>query len=571
MLVSDAQLAMREGRLPDAAVLLRGALEAQPQNPELHYNLALVLARLGRFTEAVPHFTFCSHAAPDNAELLNNLGNAQRLAGCREEALGSFERALRLAPGHPAALCNRGWLHLRSGDTTRAHADFSAALKGDDSLAEAWRGLGECELAGKSWGAAEQALERSLALQGGSADALNSLGVAAVKQGAAERARELFKRALALNPDQVDALTNLGITCEQLGRLDEAERSLQRAVSLRPGFAPAHFHLAHLARHVPQAGERAAIEAALSRNPPTAARIDLEFALGKTLARLGEFRSAFPHFAAARALMAERQPFDLAAETRRMERIAAAHRRVAPAPEPGAEMLFVVGMPRSGTTLTEQILASHSRVQALGESGRVSAGLARIKAATGRPYPEAADCLAADLRAGLRADLLAQPRDARARQLLVDTTPTNFLYLGLLAELLPRCRIVHCRRNPLDTCLSIFEHPLSGAHGYANRLDTLAGCYRAYRDLMAVWEERLPGRIHTLDYESLVAAPEAGIRGLLQFCGLPFEAACLAFHRTERTVRTPSASQVRQPISAASVGRWRVYEAFLAPLVEGLA
>ena len=569
MPINEAKQAMREGRLEDAAVLLRNALSGRTGHPELHYNLAMVLIRLGRFGEAVDHFEICSKAAPDNPEILNNLANAQRLSGQQDRSRRNFDRVLELSPGHPGALCNRGWLQLGASDPVSALRDFREALQRDTGLSEAWRGLGECELTRGNWEAGQQALERSLALRPDSADTLNSLGVASVKQSQLARAADFFERALKLQPGHVDALTNHGITCEQLGRLDDAERSLQQAVSRRPGFAPAHFHLAQLAKHEPSVSERHAIEVALAGNPPPAACIDLEFALGKTLAKLGDHDEAFAHFAAARTLLADSQPFDLAAEVKGMSRILEMHPHVSP-PGETVDMIFVVGMPRSGTTLADQILASHSQTIAIGESGRVGHVLSRITRATGNSYPDAYRGLDSRLVSELSTELLSRPQDGGSSAVLLDTTPSNFLYLGLLADLLPGCRFVHCRRNPLDTCLSIFEHPLTRSHAYANRLESLAEYYIAYRDMMQTWQERLGARIHNLDYESLVEAPEEEIRKLLAHCSLPFETACLEFHRTERAVLTPSASQVRQPISTASVGRWRNYEKFLGPLLERL-
>jgi hypothetical protein len=228
-------------------------------------------------------------------------------------------------------------------------------------------------------------------------------------------------------------------------------------------------------------------------------------------------------------------------------------------------------MPRSGTTLTEQILASHSQVQALGESGLVGRLLAHLDSLLGQPYPQCWDRLNSSQKEALAATAIEGATLSADKNLLVDTTPGNFLYLGLLSQLFPRARFVQCQRDARDTCLSIFEHPLSRAHAYANSLESLADYYLLYEGAMKHWQTLMGKRLHIHGYESLVGNPEASVRALLTFSGLPYERNCLQFHESQRTITTASASQVRQALNSASVGRWRNYEKFLEPLTKRLA
>ena len=191
----------------------------------------------------------------------------------------------------------------------------------------------------------------------------------------------------------------------------------------------------------------------------------------------------------------------------------------------------------------------------------------RAIAITGKPFPAGLSEMGTselhDLGAGYL-DSLRKHAGMAGR--VTDTTPMNFPLVGLIAAMLPHARLVHCVRDPMDTCVSIFQQPLSGSHAYANDLADLGGFYRLYKELMAHWYSVLPGRIYNLDYEALVNDSETGIRKLLDYCGLPFHADCLSFHKTKRQVRSPSASLVRQPVYTGSIGRWKRYESRLAPL-----
>jgi hypothetical protein len=225
-------------------------------------------------------------------------------------------------------------------------------------------------------------------------------------------------------------------------------------------------------------------------------------------------------------------------------------------------------MPRSGTTLVDQILASHPEAQSLGESGAVATILALYQEKLGRTYPDGME----DLGASDRTELSEALRQALGHHdgITVDTSPSNLLYAGLIAELLPDARFVYCQRDSRDTCVSIFEQPLSAAHGYANRLEDLGRYYSACFDLARHWQSLLGDRLYTARYEQLCESPESGIKGLLAACSLPFNAKCLEFYRQERAVITPSAGQVRQPISRQSIGRWQRYASELQPLLAQL-
>ena len=230
-------------------------------------------------------------------------------------------------------------------------------------------------------------------------------------------------------------------------------------------------------------------------------------------------------------------------------------------------VVFVIGMPRSGTSLTEQILASHTAVYGAGELSLIAETRREIAKLTGRSFPQ--NCNLID-EAHMELLGLSYLKDLKKRspkaEIITDTNPMNFLYTGLIAALLPNARFINCVRNPMDNCLSIFKHLLAEPHAYSHDLEDLGAYFNLHRSLMRHWHETLPDRIYDLPYETLVANSENEIRKLLEFCRLPFEENCLQFHKTSRVVRTPSASQVRQPLYTDTINLWKRYEQQLRPL-----
>lgn len=566
MNIEAAQQAMKEGRLSDAKKHLILALKSQPSRPELHYNLAMVLIKQKDFAGAAEYFSNCLSFAPNNVELLNNVGNSQRLCGQHDAALKHLNQALDIAPAHIGARCNRAWLLLKTGQIKQAAEDFSRVTKASKEFSDAWRGLAEAHIALNDFDAAHSSLKKSLALFPQSADLHNTLGTLHIKQRETEQALVCFEQALALSPLHAEASINHGITCEQLGRETDAEKSLLRALEARPGFAAAHFHLAHLACHQVTPSEIKAMKRALTHEKSNTNLINLHFAMGKALAKQQLSDEAFPHFIAARQYLSHEQTFDQQKSMNLFTEIKACHHQ--PASSTGVSTIFVVGMPRSGTTLTDQILASHPQTHAMGESGVINKLLKAYKEQTSHAYPTGFNELSAQGKNELSQFLSTAINPTGETIINIDTSPSNFLYLGLLAELLPDARFVHCSRDPLDTCVSIFEHPLSHDHSYANSLTDLGTYYQRYRDLVTHWQTLLGGRLFTLSYEELLENPREQIAKLLQHCGLEFDEQCLSFYQTERAILTPSASQVRKPLNKDSIGRWRAYEKHLGPLLQ---
>ena len=408
----------------------------------------------------------------------------------------------------------------------------------------------------------------------------NALGAVQFAAGEIDAAAQSFEQALAIDADSADALDNLGLIWAARGDRSRAESNFERALACNPAHGPAWRDLAAL-EHGPDAARALAsrLEAMLATLPDTApARVPMGFALGRLADLMGDYERAFTAFAAANATRRANTPYDSAAQARFIDSLMKVFdaRFFAAEQSAGSDSerpLFIVGMPRSGTSLIEQILASHRHIHGAGELTFFPEQVTRLPALLGssRPFPQ---CLTGDRAAlsALATDYLAllEARGNEARR-VIDKMPYNFLYLGLIAVLFPRARVIHCRRDAMATCFSLFTHDLAGSHPYAYALEDLAGAYAGYERLMAHWRHCLPLTMLEIDYEALVDDLGAGARTLVEFTGLPFDAACLDFHRNPRAVTTASQWQVRQPVYATAKTRWTRYRGQLEPLAAALA
>jgi tetratricopeptide (TPR) repeat protein len=416
-------------------------------------------------------------------------------------------------------------------------------------------------------------------------DAVNQMGRVAFERGDLEGSLTHYRRALALNPNLADAHNNMGNALKELGRLDEANSAYVEAIRLEPGLTGAHLNLADSKTFTRNDSQLAALETLAAKTDCLSAadRIHLGFALAKAYADLKDHPRAFKHLREANAAKRATIAYDEAATFAFFDRIertftAAAIRTRSGGGDPSAMPIFVIGMPRSGTTLVEQILASHPMVFGAGELRALYDIVATVHDVAGNTldYPEfmsVADGTALR-QIGLRyiAELRKRaPTSERVPGRITDKMPSNYYYVGLIHLALPNAKIVHCVRDPIDTCISCFTKLFTAEQSHTYDLAELGRYYRRYQRLMAHWRRVLPaGRMLDIRYEDVVADLEGQARRLLDYCGLPWDDGCLAFHRTVRPVRTASATQVRQPIYKSAVGRWKAYEKELGPLLAAL-
>src|SRR5699024_9462315 len=377
-----------------------------------------------------------------------------------------------------------------------------------------------------------------------------------------------------------DGHAGLGSALQLQGRHDQATEHLQQALTLQPDRGWVHHALLTNRGFTLDEGSRRQLEQlAADRNVAEVDRMHMQFALGMWHDRHGKAASAFEHFERGNRMHARRTPFDPQVAQDRIDRMLQHFDRDFFARredygDPSQRPIFIVGMPRSGTSLVEQIIASHPQAHGAGELRDIGRMVTELRALDdrGRSYPEALSSLDAQQAATLARRYLGslEARSADAAR-ITDKMPANHLWLGLIALLLPRARVVYCRRDAMDNCLSCYFQVFHDGLAYTYDQTHLGQVYRQHEQLMAHWAECLPLAMLTVDYESLVADPDTEIRRLIEFTGLPWDDRCLTFHNTDRAVQTASNWQVRQPMYRSSVARWQRYEPWLTPLRDSLA
>ena len=557
-------------RLEEAAASYRRALEIRPGYPEASNNLGNALLDQKQFDAAAASYRRALEDRPGFAEAHSNLGNALRGLGQLDEAAASYGRALALEPNFAGAHSNLGDVLRDLGRLAEAAASCRRAIELQPDLAGAHNSLGNALLDLGQFAEAAASYRRAVALRRDFAEAHINLGLVLRQQGRTDEAEACCATALKINPHSAPAVVLQAELQADNGRFAEAEASFTRAAAIDAELPEAWAGIAHLrkmTRH--DAAWAAAAQRIAGQRLPPRREVYLRFAIGKYFDDVKDFQNAFINFQRAHELTKSYGPaYDRRQLTRAVDEMIRFYDeewalRLPLDPGASARPVFIVGMPRSGTTLAEQILASHPAVFGAGELAfwsTVSAGHQSpghgAAAVGGIALDPAADYL--QLLKELSPDALR----------VIDKMPANFLRLGLIHEALPNARIIHMRRNPIDTCLSIYFQHFKSGHSYANDLDDLAHYYREYLRLMQHWKTRLPeGAILEVPYESLVDDQETWSRTMLQFIGLPWDPRCIDFHRTSRSVMTASKWQVRQKMNSASIERWRNYEEFVGPLL----
>lgn len=559
------------GKLDAAEAAYRAAVALKPDHVEALNNLGFLALSRGRAAPAADWLGRALALRPDFAEAQNNLGSALMRLNRPEAALAAFDRAIALKPGLVAAQVNIGNLHLEQGHHAPAVAAYEAALRLVPTHVEAQDALGVAlRLAGRAEEAV-QAHRRALDLTPDRPDAQFNLGQALKRAGRVEEAILAYTATLDRAPDHARAANALGIALQDLGRIEDAVAAYRRALAIQPGFAECSLNLSRAAPLAPDDPLVLAMERQMrSSDTAEADRATLGFALANVHDRIGDTAAAFRHLSQANALKRRLLAHDPGEDHRLFRAIAA----TAPAliragqglrhdPAP-VTPVFILGMPRSGTTLIEQVISSHPLVTGAGELD-LCARLGEDLAAGRRPVDPAA------VAAFRHAYLDEAARLAAGRPWITDKTPQNFLFLALIAAALPEARIVHVTRDPAATCWSNhWQNFASRRLGYACDLADTVAYFRAYRTWMAEVARAHPGRMITVNYESLTEAPEPASRALIDALGLPWDDACLAPQENRRAVQTASNLQVRQAIYQGSSQKWRAYAPYLNGALDGL-
>lgn len=510
----EAGRALVDDDIPHAEALLRDRLRRSPTDVAAIRMLAEVAARIGRYEDAAHLLERCLELAPGFHAARQNYAMVLHRGNRPQEALAQVERLLAEDPGNP------GYRNLRAVVLCRT-GDFGEAI-------------------------------------------------------------ELYEDLLAEHPGQARVWLSQGHALKTAGLGERAIAAYRRCIELDPGFGDAWWSLANLKTFRFDDADIAAMRAQLQRaDLGDEHRLHLDFALGKALEDRGEYAGSFAHYSRGNALRLARVPYSADTTSERLRRAAEIY-------TPGffqaragygvaaGDPIFIVGMPRAGSTLVEQILSSHPLVEGTMELPEIISltRALRQQGADDGParYHEVLAGLDADAVRGLGERYLERTRIQRksGAPFFIDKMPNNFAHIGLVQLALPNARIIDVRRHPLACGFSLFKQHFARGQDFSYSLEDIGRYYRDYVGLMAHFDRVLPGRIHRVAYEALVDDTEAEVRRLLDYCGLPFEPRCLRFFENDRPVRTASSEQVRQPIYRAGVDHWTHFEPWLGPLKAAL-
>ncbi len=570
-------ICVNTGRHEEAVQLITDALKISPIDAQAQGNLGLAYQRMGNLKLAESCFRKSIELGGKNRTIFNSLGNVLRESGRASEAIQVYESTLKVDGNYAECWTNLSQALVELGEFGDAFKAVSRALQIDPSLAEAHNQMAEIYRNIFKYDLAISAYKKSLELRPTLYESM--LGLATVYRESEDvgAALEVLNRLIALEPRHAKAHAALGILKEQVGDTVAAADCFKKSIQLAPDAVSPLYHLSQIKGRIISQDEILAMERLQKMTDLSSKdRSHVHFGLGEAYDQQGQTDKAFNAWLIANQDKAESYPYDLDKRTSyQASTIAFSKALRARLVEPPAEnirqLVFIVGMQRSGTSLTDQILASNTQVSSLGEIGYADEMAVQVKELTGKHYPQGLSGLSQEDISLLRESFLGKiSQRYSAAPVLIDKTPMNFQYLGLLAEVFPSAKFIHCSRNPMDNCFSIFKLAFTDDQDYAHGLKSLGDHYRLYKGLMDQWKKLYPQRILDVRYEDTVSNIQEQCVRLVEFLGLAFEPEMLEFYSTERLVRTPSASQVRKPIYKSSVQAWKKYERHLQPLAEAL-
>jgi predicted Zn-dependent protease len=575
-MVDLAQAYRLQGRLEPAAALLRKALN---QDSSLHDGWRLfadLLVGLGEFGAARRAYQEFVNTDRYGTVLEEAKHFVSREQGPKAEAI--FRRILREDANHIGALCGLAAVSLSAGHLKDAERLLKHALKQSAHMPLIRRGLAQTYLELGEWAECEAAVRHSLLIEADSPAAWVVLGSVLAHTMRQLAALEAYDQALALEPNQIRVALARGHVLKTLGRRAEAEAVYHRCLELQPDFGEAFYSLADMKNYVFSDAQVAAMEEVLRTSPNAdQAQVQINFALARAFEQRKDFSQAFRHYAAGNVARRREAPFDAAGFEDKCRRVAATFSAPFLAARAGCGSedrapIFVVGLPRSGSTLVEQVLASHSLIEGTMELPNVLRYVRELDYEGGADtYPESLIKVPNDSFRALGQRFIKETQIYRSgRPRFIDKMPNNFSHVGLIHLMLPKATVIDVRRHPMDACFSAYKQHFAQGQSFSYDLEDLGRYYRSYLLLMDHWDLVLPGKVFHLCYEDLVRDTETQVRALIAHCGLEFEPACLRFHETKRSVRTASSEQVRMPIYDSGIGYWRHFEAQLEPLRRSL-
>lgn len=572
-------LAMQE-RYEEAVPCFEQAIRLEPQLPLAHKKLGQALAALGRGKEADSAFEEYFEQDADKGQVALALDHLR--SGRKPEAIETLRNALRESPDNIDAMRFLAQIYFRDKEHL---SDAEALLRRATTLAPGftagWMLLGGLLHETNRHADSIEVFRRIIALEPRNPAAWGGLGNAYAYAGDIEKSREAYERSLAIDDKAPGVQMGLGHVLKTLGDQAGALRAYRAAIAAKPDFGEVYWSMANLKVFRFEEAELAAMEQQLKRNDLSdSAEIHFRFALAKAYEDKSNYDSAWHYYDTGNQKQRKQVFHDpVAVEVRHEEIISVFNRelfdRHAGQGFESDAPIFIVGLPRSGSTLIEQILASHSQVegtQELPTLNRLANSIGRYRP-DHEQYPRTVrDLRAKDLRAyGHQYIEEAAAFRTTDKPFFTDKLPNNFSHVGLAHLILPNAKIINARRHPFDSCLGSYKQLFGKGQHFTYDMSELAVYYRNYHETMQHWHRMLPGKVLDVHYEETVTDLEAQVRRILAHCGLPFEEACVRFYQTERAVKTASSEQVRQPIYTRALGYWRHYEKHLGLWREELA
>ena len=601
-----------QGGLEEAEVLLSRAVKAAPGHAKAQEDLGTTLLNLNRGQQAIPHLKRALELRPPDAALLSKLSGAYLSVGMMGEAEALRAQAVEMSPGQgKLEEATRLFVEGRFRESEKLAQELVRANPNDVNSAlllarlainancfedarvilekitattprfiAAWHDLGTVLKELHEYEEAVLVLRRAQELQPGNAMTHYFAGAALAMAAQTEDAVIAYRRAVEINPELVGAYVGLGHVLKTLGDQSGGIAAYRRAIELRPNFGETYYSLANLKTFTFTSGDIEDMSLRLANKTlPTDCRVHFAFALGKAYEDAKDYDRAFEHYDLANQLHRDTIAYDPVQTEIAHERMRnvftvnfceqRGQKSTCLAPDP----IFIVGLPRSGSTLLEQILASHSLVDGTSELPDISMIAQHLtQPRSGQVFPQCMNDLSESELKGLGEQYLKQvQRHRKTAPFFTDKMPNNFAYVGFIKTILPNAKIIDARRHPMDSCFGCFKQHFAKGQTFTYDLFELGEFYLEYLRVMDHWDDVLPGEVLRVQYEDVVDDLDTQVRRILEFCQLPFEEACINFHETKRAVRTASSEQVRQPIYKGSVETWKRYGSHLDPLKDILA
>lgn len=567
-----------QGEFSQAEVLLHKVLQTSPHNLISLSNLAQIYEKTARYDKAINTYKKMIEINPEYVEAFYNTGNIYLSLKNYPAAISHYQQALNIRPDLVEALNNIALCYTETRSFDQAIEHYNLALKANPGYTFTYLNFANLHKQGGAYEDAEKLYLKAISIDPNFLHAYYNLACLYADLGQSQHAIQYFEKVIALNNTHAMSFKNIGNIYKDLGEFDKAISYFEQAIALDPALAEAYRELASVKKferddaqlkHMSQMMEQ--------KNLTPSQKMHLGFGLAKSFEALKEYDQSFNYLLQANQARRAEHPYErektlgIIHKTRALfsgEFLARFNGMGDPDPTP----IFILGMPRSGSSLIEQILASHSQVFGAGELNYIELAINRFcSVPSAIDYPECLKNLDTDMIQQMSADYLHKIRQlCPDKALIVDKMPHNFIYLGLIKILLPNSKIIHCTRNPIDTCFSIFKHGFFDGHAYADDLQDLAEYYNSYSELMQHWNQLFSDEIYQADYETLVQNQQQETHRLLSFCGLDWEDSCLDFHKTKRRVHTASSTQVRKGIYKSSVNLWENYRQHLTPLIENI-